>query len=84
VSPYSDHKAWEILHQFSGSDSMTLPEAEKKLQAVLGRHYQHEDWSGAFKCVMDTENDIAEAQRTLQKHAKTCGQPKLVICFPLA
>jgi hypothetical protein len=34
--------------------------------------------------MMDAENDITEAQRTLQKHAKTCGQPKLVICLPPA
>jgi hypothetical protein len=82
VSPYSDHRAWEVLHQFAGSDSMTLPEAEERLQTVLGSRYRHNDWSEAFKCVMDAENDVAKAQQALRQCAETSGRPKLIIRLP--
>jgi len=37
---------------------MTLPEAERDLQACLGQHYVDSDWRPALKAIMDAEGDI--------------------------
>jgi hypothetical protein len=60
-SPFSNHGAWDILHQFTSSD-MTLPQAEEKLLAHLGNHYKDADWRPALKAIMDAEGNVMQAQ----------------------
>ncbi|KAG1873340.1 hypothetical protein C8R48DRAFT_548197, partial [Suillus tomentosus] len=40
---------------------MSLPNAENKLQALLGKHYIDSNWRLALKAVMDAEGDVEMA-----------------------
>ena len=80
-SPFSNHGAWDILHQFAGLD-MTLPQAKEKLLAHLGDCYKDTDWHPALKAIMDAEGDVTNAQDAVQSYATTCKRPKLITKLP--
>ena len=59
--------AWILIREFTVSDEMPLPEAEKKLQDLLGSFYTAGDWDPVLKIVMDAENDTEKALVQLDK-----------------
>lgn len=58
--PHTDPLAWNIVHKFATTE-MSLPNAENKLQALLGERYIDSDWRPALKAVMDAEGDVEMA-----------------------
>jgi hypothetical protein len=44
---------------------MSLPNAENKLQALLGKRYIDSDWRPALKAVMDAEGDVEMASNAI-------------------
>lgn len=55
-----DPVAWNIVHKFA-TTKISLPNAENKLQALLGKRYIDSDWRPALKAVMDAEGDVEMA-----------------------
>ncbi|KIK92232.1 hypothetical protein PAXRUDRAFT_147776, partial [Paxillus rubicundulus Ve08.2h10] len=45
---------WKVIQEFATMD-MSLPEAEKQVQDILGTCYNDTDWRPAFKAVMDVK-----------------------------
>jgi len=66
-SALTDRKAWEVVREFAMSDEMRLPQAEAKLQVVLGDRYVEMEWQPVLKIVMDAENDTTKALDGLDK-----------------
>ncbi|KIK82958.1 hypothetical protein PAXRUDRAFT_153368, partial [Paxillus rubicundulus Ve08.2h10] len=67
-----DPAAWKAIHDFAATD-MTLPQAEKRVQEILGAHYNNADWQLAFNVVMDAKGDSSAATAAVEKlrHAAT-------------
>jgi len=65
TSPLAYPKAWEIVREFAVSD-MSLPQVEEQLKDYLGCQYIGVEWSGAFKTVMDAENDTLKALESIK------------------
>jgi hypothetical protein len=67
--PHADPAAWRVIREFTSTD-MSLPEAEKQVQGILGAQYRDADWQPAFKAVMDAEGDLSAATTTVEKLAQ--------------
>ena len=67
LPPMKNAAAWILIREFTVSDEMPLPEAEKKLQDLLGSFYTAGDWDPVLKIVMDAENDTEKALVQLDK-----------------
>ncbi|KAJ8591213.1 hypothetical protein M405DRAFT_814739 [Rhizopogon salebrosus TDB-379] len=62
--PHIDPVAWKIVHTFA-TTQMSLPDAERDLQAHLGERYIDLDWRPALKAVMDAEGDTEAASNAI-------------------
>ena len=56
--------AWNVLEELATTD-MTLPQAEDRLQSVLGDGYVDEEWRPALCAVMAAENDVEAALNSI-------------------
>ncbi|KIK96720.1 hypothetical protein PAXRUDRAFT_770069 [Paxillus rubicundulus Ve08.2h10] len=63
---HADPGAWAFIHQFSSSNSMTLPQAEDLLKEHLGTQYSAQDWGHALKVVMDAEGDTESTSEAVE------------------
>src|SRR5947209_1960807 len=50
--------AWDIICEFVLSSSLTLPNVESCLQALLGPHYVDHDWWPAIDAVFSAEDNV--------------------------
>ncbi|KAG2029212.1 hypothetical protein BDR03DRAFT_837006, partial [Suillus americanus] len=59
------------------------PNAENKLQALLGKRYIDSDWRPALKAVMDAEGDVEMALNALDALMQAASRRTgLKICIP--
>jgi hypothetical protein len=82
--PHADPAAWKVIREFASTD-MSLPEAEKQVQGILGARYKDADWQPAFKAVMDAEGDSSTATTAVEKLAQVATRVThtgLKICIP--
>lgn len=82
VAPHSDAGAWDILRQFAGSTTITLPEAEEKLKNYLGTRFKDKDWQPTLKAIMDAEADVLKAQAAIKTLSTKYLLPRLTIKIP--
>ncbi|KAG1736619.1 uncharacterized protein EDB91DRAFT_1031031, partial [Suillus paluster] len=68
-----DPVAWKIVYIFAMTE-MSLPNAERDLQACLGERYLDSDWRLALKAVIDAEGDTKIALNAVEalKQAASC------------
>jgi hypothetical protein len=58
--------AWDVVLEFARVVPMTLPEAMKRLEAILGEDYVPSEWSPALDAVMDAEENIVAAEEAVR------------------
>ncbi|KAI6123168.1 hypothetical protein EDD16DRAFT_1704499 [Pisolithus croceorrhizus] len=64
-----DPAAWDIMHEFALSDSVTLPDVESHIKTLLGSTYMDQDWLPAINAVLNAENDTDLAIQEVKKLA---------------
>ena len=57
------------MREFASSDSITLPEVESRLKALLGPSYVEQDWQPAIDAIFSAENDTELAIREVERLA---------------
>ena len=74
--------AWDIMREFASSDSITLPEVESRLKALLGPSYVEQDWQPAIDAIFSAENDTELAIREVERlAAAAANSSRLKICI---
>jgi len=56
---------WSVMHTFA-MGGYTMPEAENKLEELLGNDYTHNDWKPAFDAIFNAEENTEEALQALE------------------
>ncbi|KIJ27335.1 hypothetical protein M422DRAFT_55104 [Sphaerobolus stellatus SS14] len=57
---------WRVLQEFAVTE-MSLPQAESKLEEVLGDRFRYADWESGLQAVLNAENDVEQAINNLDK-----------------
>jgi hypothetical protein len=73
MRPHTDPAAWKIVRIFA-TTQLSLPNAEKDLQAHLGERYVDSDWRPALKAVMDAEGDMDMALNAIDTLAQAASR----------
>ncbi|KAI6140672.1 hypothetical protein BKA82DRAFT_4173461 [Pisolithus tinctorius] len=61
--------AWDIIHEFAASDSISLPDVECRLKTLLGSTYIDQDWWPAINAIFAAENDTNLAIQEVERLA---------------
>jgi hypothetical protein len=71
--PHADPDAWHVVREFATTE-MSLPEAEKCVENILGARYVDTNWRPAFNAVMDAEGDSDAVASTIEQLVRAACQ----------
>ncbi|KAG1726198.1 uncharacterized protein EDB91DRAFT_1086867 [Suillus paluster] len=71
--PHADLDAWRVIRDFATTE-MSLPEAEKRVEKILGTRYADTNWRPTFKAMMDAEGDSDAAASTVEQLTQAACQ----------
>ena len=74
--------AWDIIHEFALSNSITLPDIESCLKTLLGLDYVEQDWKAAIDAIFAAEHDTNIAIQEVERLATAAANAsRLTICI---